>query len=649
MNTKTIYLHPDGRRGAKGTKGDPVSTLGEAIERIRTLRAGKADASAPVRAVLCDGIYPVTESAVMDARDSGIVWCADKGAHPLICGGVFLNRADFRPADPAFCSRLRNTPAAPILQFDLNAAHVDFWHDMKTDNGTRYAELYVGEARYDLPSYPKQNFLKFETANRKSETAFRETDPVPLSWGDVPGMRAFGYMEADYFSVDVAVTVAADGTVELRHNFSDGRSYRYYNVPQELCAKGEYYIDRERGILYVCPTDDFDTAPIMLSQFEGPILRAEGISDVRFEGLHFAGVRGEALNIAGDRVTFNACRFTRIGNSVMHLNGMENRVLFCEACAIGGAGFIISGGDCENLRNANTLVDSNHIHHFALNGSTYQAAISAEGGMGHTFSHNHIHHSIHNAINGYCPDLLVEYNLIHDVCREAHDAGAIYTGRWHSRNTVYRYNLIYNNVNINNLGVPFGIYNDDSGAGKAIYGNILCGVAGYGVMVGAGNNNQIYNNLIIKTLVSINDDERSYYGNFQESMCRFPGGFFFYEQIHFPSYATQAWNVRYADSTLLKYTNVEDWEDRWMPVAAGRTVIRGNCLVGSGPVQVSPCTAKFSVVRDNMSYDSAEAASIADVEHLDFRLLPDSPVYRDIPFWQDIPVDRIGPRKRNQA
>ena len=67
MNTKTIYLHPDGRRGAKGTKGDPVSTLGEAIERIRTLRAGKADASAPVRAVLCDGIYPVTESAVMDA------------------------------------------------------------------------------------------------------------------------------------------------------------------------------------------------------------------------------------------------------------------------------------------------------------------------------------------------------------------------------------------------------------------------------------------------------------------------------------------------------------------------------------------------------------------------------------------------------
>ena len=132
-------------------------------------------------------------------------------------------------------------------------------------------------------------------------------------------------------------------------------------------------------------------------------------------------------------------------------------------------------------------------------------------------------------------------------------------------------------------------------------------------------------------------------------MCRFPGGFFFYEQIHFPSYATQAWNARYADSTLLKYTNVEDREDRWVSVAAGRTVIRGNCLVGSGPVQISPCTAKFSVVRDNMSYDSAETAGIADVEHLDFRLLPDSPVYRDMPFWQDIPVDRIGPRKRNQA
>lgn len=646
---KTFYVSPDGRDNARGSLSDPFATPGGAACAVRKWK--QKHPGLPCRVILRDGVYSMDSTWELTAADSGtpnapVAWCAAPGETPVLSGGLRLPADAFEAADQAFTDALREKPQNPVLRLDLKKIGAKYWETMQTDDGARYAELYVGSTRFDLPNYPKNAFLKFEDC--VSETTFREKDPVVLSWENWEGIRAFGYMEADYFSVDTPVSMAGD-VVDLSHAYCDGRQYRYYNVPYELSVPTDYYIDRRNGYLYVCPDETFFKTTRLLSQLGEPLLSGKGVSDMIFCGIAFEGVRATAVDLQGDRITFEDCSFSKIGGNAMNLVGMDNRILYCEACAIGGCGFQIGGGDCENLKGANTLVDSCHIHHFALNGHTYQAGVSISGGMGHTVSHNHIHHTIHNAINGYCPDLLVEYNRIHDVCREAHDAGAIYTGRWHARNTVYRYNLIYDNVNINQLGVPFGIYNDDSGSGKAIYGNILWNVAGYGVKQGGGNDNQIFNNIFIDTLVSVDDDDRTYYGNFQAECARF-NGFFFHEQIAFPSNGTPAWNARYAAATLMRYTGVEDRSDRWVSHAPGMTVIRDNLSVHSGPVQVGDEMRRFAVQRDNVRYDSPEQAGIElDEQNHTFRILPDSPVWRDIPFWHDIPQGEIGPRPRSRS
>ena len=50
-----------------------------------------------------------------------------------------------------------------------------------------------------------------------------------------------------------------------KYGFKEGGYYYFFNVLEELDAPGEYYIDRDNGILYFYPPDENGNSKIMLS------------------------------------------------------------------------------------------------------------------------------------------------------------------------------------------------------------------------------------------------------------------------------------------------------------------------------------------------------------------------------------------------
>jgi len=159
----------------------------------------------------------------------------------------------------------------------------------------------------------------------------------------------------------------------------------------------------------------------------------------------------------------------------------------------------------------NEVVD-NYIHHCGtFNG--YSAGVFLGVSDGTLVAHNRIedlpHHAINLGVNGYGRNI-VEYNAIRNVCLETSDNGAI--NSWMEDETsdaraghVIRFNLI--------MDVPGcrtdregrvakgkdsnGIYLDNYTSNCFVYGNIIVRPSFAGIMVHAGKNNILENNIIV--------------------------------------------------------------------------------------------------------------------------------------------------------
>ncbi|MBO4540351.1 MAG: right-handed parallel beta-helix repeat-containing protein, partial [Bacilli bacterium] len=91
---------------------------------------------------------------------------------------------------------------------------------------------------------------------------------------------------------------------------------------------------------------------------------------------------------------------------------------------------------------------------------------------------------------------VIENNIIHDVCRQSEDAGAIYAGRsWTSYGNIIRNNVIFDLGNGSNK--PHGIYLDDALSGQIVYGNLLVNIPGKAILMGGGRDLSVYNNIVV--------------------------------------------------------------------------------------------------------------------------------------------------------
>jgi hypothetical protein len=170
--------------------------------------------------------------------------------------------------------------------------------------------------------------------------------------------------------------------------------------------------------------------------------------------------------------------------------------------------------------------------------------------VGIVVAHNELFDAPHSAIMLSGNDHLIEYNSIHDVCKETGDAGAIYMGRdLTQRGIIVRYNAISNlvsEVQESPSNVVRGVYLDDFTSGVTLYGNIFYRVS-RGIDIGCGRDNSIRNNIFIECNPGIWFSKRGWdgkntwrYGEFSETIIK---------NLQAVPYQSKIWNKRYPKLT----------------------------------------------------------------------------------------------------
>ena len=330
---------------------------------------------------------------------------------------------------------------------------------------------------------------------------------------------------------------------------------------------------------------------------------------------------------------------------------------------LGSNAIYLRGGDVYNTNyiHINNTITNNIIHDMAQNFKTDNFGVRVVG-MGYTVSNNEIYNGPHSAIHLESGETIIEYNHIHDVCRNTSDAGAIYIGRhWDWDNNVMRYNYIHDVKDLYNGGTPCGIYLDDMVSEQHVYGNVIVDMAGSGIGVGGGKYNTIENNIIVSCGVPVTTDSRglgfaadhakyysgSMWGGLRESKYTTDIMRFYHPQ-----------NMLMAEkSSISSIYNIDD------PGIGSYNIIRGNVayncisdlpwqdreygdifkdsITTDGVVNQDRTIRLYSAVEGNAHYDEGVDIGFTQTDN-GCSLSDSSRIYRDIPGFEKIQFDKIG-------
>lgn len=545
LRTGDFYVSPKGNDANEGTLAAPFATIEKAQQAVRALDKTDKDG---ITVCLMAGEYRVS-SVVFTEEDSGtqdcpVTYCAYGDGEVVLNGGQTLNPSDFAPASQymEIADRLSETAKEKVVVLDLTKAPysltADDWGKLYAIGsyntaasydgdyvGPLYCELFVDDIRQTIARYPNEGFLHTEEVvstglGRESDGALTAVEnwdsirnPEPdvyrvnedlaeriASWKELDKVWMMGYWKYDWADASTPIGNFEADTGILSPMFVSsygtkvGAPYYFYNVLEELDAEGEWYLDREQGLLCLYAPENMQDASIDISLSLENILKVEA-SHLRFENLTIKGTRSDAVSVKGDDVFVDGCLVKNVAGYAILMDGYNNKAVNNEITRTGKGGIVITGGDRETLTPGNSIADNNHIHDWSEIYLTYQPAVTLNG-VGNVCSHNEMYNSPHEAITYSGNNHIIEYNLIHDVCLLSDDAGAIYSGRrWDWYGNVIRYNCIYN------LGSdghrPDGIYLDDALSGQTVYGNLLINIPKLAIHLGGGRDLDVRNNIII--------------------------------------------------------------------------------------------------------------------------------------------------------
>ncbi len=481
--------------------------------------------------------------------------CAYRNEDVTINAGIDIPLSAMVAANADFINAVINKPASgKILQYNLRDAGIDDYGEISlrgfliSDEKEAQAELSLNGQMQQLARWPNDDYTglikpadnsdeygKRSKAGIANGCSFRVDFDRPSRWskpedvwlaGTLGPNYNFDYYPVSRFDAEEKRVYLSRGALQ---KYYTEPYYRFENIPEELDAPGEYYIDRQSGMLYFYPPENTPENSVLTITMSTPTLdygagkapnsmfRLDNCKNISFENLTFKGGRGSAVTGRyNDRIQFINCDINSFGEHGMRLDYSTNiTVKDCRVHDVGQDGMQFTNcGDYANLIPNNILVQNNEIYNFARLERDYKAGINfGYRSVGATAAHNHIYNGPHTGMIFYGVNNSIYGNEFNNLVTEFNDMDALYTNNsnypWERGNKIYGnyfHDIGRSSMNGRHQVNVRAIRTDNKGCGLNIYENLFYRIGdggtgrgnnGIGGITAEGTRNKIYNNLFV--------------------------------------------------------------------------------------------------------------------------------------------------------
>ena len=506
MKVHEIFVSPNGSDLNDGSLSYPLRTPDAARRKVLFLKPdGKVNVYFRGGDYLCNLSLSSDDSGTSDFP---ITYSAYKNEKVRFLGGfkVEANRF-FRVKDKKVLSRIIDEDAKKrLVGIDLSDKK-DLLYPI-TNNYEQYTPtaIFSNDSIMDLARYPKRIDGKphvFGTYAR-SEIVYYEGDskrPIDIPIKEETARRIsmwdksavkdlwiggyFGQNWLDETHKLIKIDPENRTITTDDHGFrslppkEEKRSMRFYffNILDEISKSSEYYVDYEKGYVYICPDDPDHIPAVYIGESNAPLLEIMDAHDIEIKNIEFCYTHGEMSKIYfSNNIVIDGCKFAHGASTCMTVNKSSRvSVLNCDIYdfCLGGI-FIQACGEKYRVISSEIVVDNCIIHDVAKTMQCYTPCIKTDS-IGVSITHNTLYNSPHNLIGlGWAQNVTVAYNDLHDSVADSDDASVIYWGRLPiTIGMVIHDNYFHDNGNENATFGNFAIYQDDLTTGADIYNNVF--------------------------------------------------------------------------------------------------------------------------------------------------------------------------------
>lgn len=650
----TVYVSPVGSDRWSGklpapnaAKSDgPVATLERARDLVRELKRAKGLPNRGLVVELQAGVYELGQNFLLTLEDSGTAQCpityrAARSKEVRIVAGRVIKC--FKPVtDPAILARLVPEARSRVLQTDLKAQGITKYPPMVSSTSWASSdpglEVFFADEPMTLARWPNEGYTHIvdvkgpthidNQINVTKEGIFTYEGDRPSRWIGEPDLMTNGFWMYDWAdqrfrvqSIDTSTrTITLENSTMHVYGFRRGQWYYIYNALSEIDKPGEWYLDRQKGILYFWPTKPLNQGKVMVSILQD-IVTMQDASYVNLQGLTLECAQANGISIRGGQCSrIEKCTIRNLGGAAINIEGgYKHEVLGCDMYNLGNGGVNINAGNRSTLSPAMHSVENCHIYKFGRWNPILKPAVRLEG-VGSRVAHNLFNDAPHMAIYLNGNDMTIEYNEIHSVVYESNDAGVIYGGRdWTMRGNQIRYNYIHDIYGFESKGCV-GIYLDDQFSSVNIFGNVFYKVP-MASHVGGGRDTTIENNIYVDCTPAISVDARGLgWASYEVTTLE--------DRLNAVPYQSEPWRSRYPELVTILQDD---------PMAPKNLLVTRNICVGGKWDTIENKAQPGVTFKDNLLNQDP---LFVDAKKHNYNLKPNSPAWKL--GFQPIPFDKIG-------
>lgn len=553
MDGQKIFVSTVGDDSGDGSEEEPLRTLEKAIDVANEMRE---DSDKLIEILLREGTYSVTNTIkIINSQkdDSLLKISAYQDEKVTINAGVDIPLSAMNIADSDFTNAIIDKPnAGSVLQYNLKDAQIEDLGEISlrghliSDEKEAQAELSLNGEVQKLAGWPNGEYTGLIKPTDSNEYGKRTKSGIangcsfkvnydrPSQWskpeqawlsGTIGPNYEFDYYPVSRFDSEEKRVYLSRGALE---KYYTEPYYRFENVPEELDEPGEYYIDKQSGMLYFYPPEDAPKDSVLTITMSTPTLdvsgkapnsmfRIENSKNIVFENLIFKGGRGSAITGKNNsNIKFINCEINSFGENGIRFDASTDITISdCKIHDVGQDGILfVSCGNYQTLSPSNIVVSNNDIYNFARLERSYKTGIDfGYRCVGATAANNHIHNGPHAGMIFYGVNNDIYGNEFDNLVTEFSDMDALYCNNsnypWERGNKIhnnYFHDIGKSSMNGRHQINVRAIRTDNRGCGLNIYENLFYNIGdggngngnnGIGAITAEGTRNRIFNNLFV--------------------------------------------------------------------------------------------------------------------------------------------------------